>query len=196
MRWVDQSIITMQFPCISARRNHPRMASLTGPLRADACRHLARPLLPAQLAAGRRRRARPGADRRHRCVRPAAGGRRGRRQHADQQGGHRVAFDAARLRRGLPVRPGRRGPAVGGHAAQLRQHALGRGAFCHRARPGGGAGRADHGARLQRQHALAHRRHPCARRAAACSTKGRPRSMAWRAPPPPSIWTSWTPGAR
>ena len=70
--------------------------------------------------------ARRGADRRDRRVRPAAGRRRRRRQHADQQGRDRLEVVAARLRRRLPVRPGRRRPEVGRHAAQLRQHALGR----------------------------------------------------------------------
>ena len=62
------------------------------------------------------------------------------------------------LRRGLPVRPGRRRPAVGGHQPQLRQHAGGRRPVRHRAGPGARRGRHHDGARLQRQHPLAHRR--------------------------------------
>ena len=128
------------------------------PLRSDACRHLARPLLPARLAARRRHRARRGADRRDRRVGPAAGRRRRRRQHAHQQGRDRLEVGAIGLRRRLPVRPGRRRAEVGRHATQLRQHAVGRCAVRDRARPGGGPGRRDHGPRLQRQHPLAHRR--------------------------------------
>ena len=128
-------------------------------VRADARRHLPRPVLPARVAARRRARPRRGPDRRHRRLRPAAA-RRGRRgQHADQQGGHRLAVRPARLRRGLPVRPGRGRPAVGGHQPQLRQHAGRRRPVRHRAGAGTGRGRHHDGARLQRQHPLAHRRH-------------------------------------
>ena len=101
----------MQFTAWIEARDDPVHARTDLALCPDACRHLARPVLPARLAARGRRRARRGADRRDRRVRPAAGRRRGRRQHADQQGGDRVALGAARLRRRLPVRPGRRRPA-------------------------------------------------------------------------------------
>ena len=76
----------------------------------------------------------------------------------DQQGGHRLAVRPARLRRGLPVRPGRGRPAVGGHQPQLRQHAGGRRPVRDRAGARTGRGRHHDGARLQRQHPLAHRR--------------------------------------
>ena len=70
-----------------------------------------------------------------------------------------VAVRPARLRRGLPVRPGRCWPAVGGHQPQLRQHAGRRRPVRHRAGAGTGRGRHYDGARLQHQHPLAHRRH-------------------------------------
>ena len=136
---------------------HPRRPR--GAVRADARRHLPRPVLPARVAARRRARPRRGPDRRHRRLRPAAARRGRRRQHADQQGGHRLAVRPARLRRGLPVRPGRGRPAVGGHQPQLRQHAGRRRPVRDRAGAGTGRGRHHHGARLQRQHPLAHRRH-------------------------------------
>ena len=111
-------------------------------------------------------RARRGADRRDRRVRPAAGRRRRRRQHAHQQGRDRLEVVAAGLRRRLPVRPGRRRAEVGRHATQLRQHAVGRRALRDRARPGAGSGWRDHGAGVQRQHPLAHRRDGADARAA------------------------------
>ena len=125
----------------------------------DARRHLARPVLPARLAARGRRGPRPGADRRHRRLGPAAARRRGRGQHLDQQGRDRVALDRAGMRRRLPVRPGRRRPEVGRYPAELRQHARRRRSVRHRAGFDRREGRGDDRARLQRQHQVAHRCH-------------------------------------
>ena len=95
MLMTHQLILKMQFTFAMAA---PIIAPMNrvDPLRPDACRHLPRTVLPARWLPADDARARRGADRRDRRVRPAAGRRRRRRQHADQQGRDRVASRRSR----------------------------------------------------------------------------------------------------